>query len=224
MNIQTRMSFFQKKNMTPQHSRLIILDFDHTVFHTTKFVAALKEKLSSNFNIDEQKFTASRNHIKECNKVIDINKFVDDLPHHDKKGLHTAIVELITTHAKDWIFEDVRNFMKRHQKYFDIAIMTHGDQELQTHKMKHSNLPEPFYKVISTESKGNVISQFTKDYSTIFFVDDKLQNIQDVKKNHPKVQTIFIARPEDKPYADSCPTCSGADIAVESLEFDIPYA
>lgn len=198
--------------------KLIILDFDHTMFNTTTFVAALKKKFEAEFGIDEETFNKKREYIKTCNKVIDIDNFVQHIPNDNKAGMHEAITDLLQNCADKWIFDDVREFMKKHQDRFDFAIVTHGDQELQSNKIQNSKLPGDFHVVISTQSKDQVVTDFVDQYTDIHFIDDKAKNIQAVKQAHPHVITYFISRPEDNPYEGACPTCQGADHAIADLE------
>lgn len=204
--------------MPKKRDKLIILDFDHTMFNTTKFVAALKKKFQDDFGIDEKTFDEKREYIKTCNNVIDIDTFVKHIPHDDKAALHTTITHLLQNCADKWIFDDVRDFMKRHQDRFDVAVVTHGDQELQSSKIHNSKLPGDFHTVISTQSKDQVVANFIDQYEAIHFIDDKARNIQDVKMAYPEVITYFISRPEDNPYEGACPTCQGADMAIGGLQ------
>ncbi|PIR74272.1 MAG: hypothetical protein COU35_03190 [Candidatus Magasanikbacteria bacterium CG10_big_fil_rev_8_21_14_0_10_47_10] len=208
--------------MKPKHDRLIIMDFDHTMFNTTTFVAALKKEFQEQFGIDEATFAKYRDHIKKCNKVIDIDRFVEHIPHTDKTGMHETIRDLLHRCADKWIFDDVREFMNRHQDRFDIAVVTNGDIELQSAKIHNSKLPGSFHTDISTDPKQEVVARLIAPYKKIYFIDDKPRTIEAVKKAHPTVLTYFMTRDEDHPYKDDCPSCRGADYAVAGLTFDIP--
>ena len=206
---------------TPSHKRLIILDFDHTVFNTTAFVAAQQQQLEKKFNIDKETFTSVRKSVKDCCTVIDIDTFVASLPHEDKSGLHAAIHET-AKRAAEWIFSDVEAFLSAHASHFDILIQTHGDKELQTEKIMHANLPDDIRFLISTKPKEKVIADFVHQYEHIYIIEDKQTNIDAIKQTFPEVTAYFIARKEDHPYKDDCPVCKGEDHAIESLNFTIP--
>jgi hypothetical protein len=181
-------------------------------------VQSLKERFVSEFNIDESTFMENREQIKEAKRVIDIDAFADSFEQCDRDAVHAAIHEVIKNHASEWIFDDVRSFVKKNIPTHDILIATHGDQELQTEKISHSNLPEGIQHVISTDSKDSVLLPFLETYDHVYFVDDKPENISVVKeKLKEKVTTYFIARPEDKPYSGQPFTCDCSDFNIQSL-------
>jgi hypothetical protein len=195
---------------------LIILDFDHTVFNTTKFVVALKKRFWDEFGIDDATFMIARNEVKQCCVVIDIDRFVHLLPHEDKHGMHQAIVDVIESLGKTFVFDDVKPFFDRMKGKADIVIATHGDKELQTAKIVNSDLPKVPFE-ISLEDKDTVVEKYEAQYDIIHFVDDKAKNVDQVKKEHPEVITYFMQRPEDKPYADKVSQCAYVDRVIESL-------
>ena len=198
--------------------KLIVLDFDHTVFHTTLFVTALKKRFAQKFAIDEDVFMAARNAVKDCCVVIDIDRFISKLPHTDKAAMHSAIHDVIQTQASSFVFVDVKRFLARHHDHFDVLILTHGDQELQTEKILHSGLPEYVQYAITTRSKAEVLAPYINKYSVVYFFDDKAKNIDEVKQKYPSVTTYFVRRVEDHPYGDVASLCECADITIGGLE------
>lgn len=197
---------------------LIVLDFDHTVFNTTLFVEMQKRVFEEKFGITEQEFMKKRNAVKECCTVIDMDKFTQSLTYEDKEEMHLEIEKILEQNAKDWIFSDVRSFILKHQEECDFLMLTHGDEELQNKKFSSSGLPDFVEFLPSLESKDKVLSPYVKEYSEIYFVDDKSKNIDQVKSSFSKVKTFFIKRPEDKPYGDIPSECDCADKTIESLE------
>jgi len=200
---------------------LIIIDFDHTLFNTTLYVEKLKETFCGELKISKEEFDQHRSLIKKVNKIIDIDHFVDSFVDFDRSTLHNTIHKVIKEQAKDCIFSDVRDFFLRHLKNFDILIATHGDQELQTEKIEHSKLPEDFTSIISTQPKVEVISAWVEKYIKIYFIDDKAENIEEIKQKFPQVITYFIARLDDHPYRDVCMKCQSSDHVVWGLEFTL---
>ncbi len=83
---------------------LIILDFDHTIFNTTKYVDFLVERFEREFAISRDQFLEVRNNIKECCVVVDIEGFVSQLPHEDKVGMMQAHHDIIVEHAHECVF------------------------------------------------------------------------------------------------------------------------
>ena len=120
-----------------------------------------------------------------------------------------------------YLFSDVLPFLERHKNNFDILISTHGDSELQTEKIIHSNLPSYVQHIISTKSKAEVLAPFVDMYTHIYLIEDKAKNIDDVKQKHPNVMTYFLKRPEDMPYGNIDSVCKCNDHTVENLSFTI---
>lgn len=208
-------------NTEHRHQKLIVLDFDHTIYNTSLFVQTMQEEFKKHFGIGEGEFMKQRNAVKECCVVIDIDKFVHFMPHPNKEAMKDMIHKIIRLQSPSFLFFDALPFIERHKDQFDILVSTHGDMKLQTEKIRHSNLPHYVRSVVSTESKGDVMKQYIGAYSHVFFIDDKAENIDAVKKAHPDVITYFIQRPDDSPYASIPTKCECADHVVKGLDFDI---
>lgn len=203
------------------HTRLIVLDFDHTVFNTTQYVQALRDHFKAVFNIAETTFDEARQAVKDCCVVIDMDTFVQLLPYSDKAALHQAHHDVIQKEAKRFVFSDVHAFIEKHTDAFDIVVTTHGDTELQEEKISHSTLPDEVSWIISTKPKDKVVEPFVKQYTEIHFIDDKAKNIDAVKRAFPEVITYFIQRPEDHPYADDPSECACVDRVIRGLDIDL---
>jgi FMN phosphatase YigB (HAD superfamily) len=200
----------------PLHSQLIILDFDHTIFNTTKFTNAIQERLIE-FNISKSDFDKHRAAVKECCRVVDIDNFVKLLPHPDKKALHEAIHVVIKVHSAEFIFSDVIPFLEKYNELFDIMIITHGDEELQREKITHSHLPSYVKYHISLDPKAEVLRSLISGYKKVYYFDDKTENIDPVKTAFPEIVTYFLCRPEDHPYGDRPSKCECADYMIGGL-------
>lgn len=199
----------------------IILDFDHTIFNTTLYVQALKELFTKEFDIPADVFMENRNAVKACCEVIDMDEFIKRLPHENKKAMHEAHHQLIEDRAKEFIFSDARHFIDHHRKDFDVIILTHGDEELQSEKIEHSDIPRVSQTIISVLPKVDIIEDLLEDYKKLHFVDDKSETIDKVKTTFPQVESYFVVRPDDHPYGEQPPDCKCADHTVERLSFEI---
>ncbi len=203
-------------------SCLIALDFDHTLFNTTAFVAAMKRLLCDEFAISEEEFERNRQYVKECCRAIDIDTFVEHLPYNDPHAVHEEVRRLIRDRASEWVFPDVRRYLRQWRDQCDIRVVTHGDMELQAYKIEHSKLGVDIPYDITLGSKADVLGEYIEEYDAIAFVDDKAQNIDVVKQAYPSVKTYFIKRPEDQPYGDTQSVCECADVTIAGLnEVDI---
>lgn len=201
--------------------KLIILDFDHTVFNTTKYIDFLVERFEKDFGISRDEFLHVRNNIKDCCVVVDMDEFVVQLPHENKVAMLRAHHEVIAEHAHECIFADVRSFMQKHFDTHDILFLTHGNKKLQTEKIQHSKLPVGYEILISVEPKDYAIASYVKKYQQVYFIDDKAHNIDMVKTAFPKIVTYKIERPEDKPYAGQQTECACVDHIIQDLNIII---
>jgi len=205
--------------MKSQHEKLIVLDFDHTIFNTTLFLEDIKRHFQEVYAIDPDVFDATRKYLKGMETMQDMKTLVEHLPHPDNDSMHKAIMD-IATHAEHLaLHADVMPFIDRHKDAFDIVILTYGERQLQEAKIQGTGLKIPH--VVVQGSKADAFEEWTNQYKEIFFVDDKAKNIDEVKEKYPGVVAYFIRRPDDQPYGEKLPMCECADKIVEDLHFTL---
>lgn len=206
--------------LTAKHQKLILIDFDHTLFNTTRFVQRLKQVFQS-LGVSEEEFQAKRVILKDCCHSDDIDTFVSKLSYPDKKALHDLIHTVIQEEAHSFIFDDVQSFFERHATEFDIVIVTQGDREMQTEKIEHSALPFSVPVIITEDKKDTAIRDLVSQYRKIYFIDDKVTNIDTVKKKFPHIETYFLKRTDDSPYAILSSTCACTDHTITDLQLQL---
>lgn len=202
-----------------KHKQLILLDFDHTLFNTTQFVNRLQEVFHS-LGVDHEDFHQHRHTLNDLYTIDDISHFIDRLTYANKKALHEIMFATIESEAQHFVFDDVNDFLLRHQDTFDLVILTQGDQQLQSEKILHSNFSITIPSIIVPKDKYLAISDFAERYEKIFFVDDMTANIDSAKRAYPQVTTYFMQREADKPYASVVSTCDCADFVITNLQID----
>lgn len=201
---------------------LIVLDFDHTLFNTTKLVSILTQEFVDRFKVSKDVFLEKRDEVKSCCVVEDVDLFLSKLPYSDKKEMHDVYHQIVRENARSLVFDDVEEFLDAHKERFDIGILTHGDTELQTEKIVHAGLGDLPREII-LRGKAEPVSSYLEAYETVHYVDDRAENIDMIKTTAPQVVTYFMRRPEDSPYGDHAHSaCEGADYEVESLRFTLP--
>ena len=203
-----------------KHNQIILLDFDHTLFNTTHFVNRLQEVFHS-LGVDHAEFHEHRHTLHDMYTTDEISQFIEKLSFVDKKSLHEIIHTTIENEARHFVFDDVNDFLLRHQDHFDLVILTHGDYELQSEKILHSNFVVKLPSVIVPKEKYMAIAEFTERYEKIYFVDDMTENIDSAKKSYPTIQTYFMQRDLDKPYANISSTCDCADYVITNLQLNL---
>ncbi len=196
--------------------KLIILDFDHTLFNTTLYVAALRDAFLD-VGISGAEFDAKRQYLKECCARVDLDAFTLQLAGNDNGRLHAVAHKLIEKRSQDFIFDDARDFITAHQEHFDIIIVTQGDDELQNEKITHSNLPAVTEVIITQQTKDIAITDIVARYDVIYYIDDKAKHIDEIKKKFPQIIAYFMQRTEDQPYADIPSVCECADHVITDL-------
>lgn len=196
---------------------LIILDFDHTLFNTTKLVQAEADYFREKFGISEVVFRETRDKVKICCVVEDVDRFVHLLPHKDKAALHEALLSVIRTVSPSCLFADVLPSLDTLKKTADILLATHGDPELQEAKIRSSGIPAEFAFAITQTKKSEIVASHINGYKTILLVDDKPENLREVKGRFPSVRTCLITRLDDHPYSKPAVAYPGIDHTVATL-------
>lgn len=196
--------------------KCIILDFDHTMFNTTSYVACLRTAFARE-GVTAEEFDEKRKYLKTCCTLVDMDAFALHISLPDKKKVHDIIHDTIQQTAQKNIFSDVQDFIDRHVDSFDIIVVTQGDEELQTEKIQHSGVENITHVIISHEAKDVVIAPLMKQYDVIHFIDDKPRNLSKVKKTFPTIVTYLITREEDHPYAQDVLEDSHYDFDIADL-------
>ncbi len=196
-------------------SKCIILDFDHTLFNTTRYVVALRDLLQKE-GITHEEFDEKRHYLKSCCHLVDIDTFIQHLSVSDKALLHDVIHRFITEKAASFVFDDVEAFINHYKDDYDFFIMTQGDQELQREKITHSAIEGIRDIIITRGQKDEAIVPVVKKYRELHFIDDKTKHIVEVKSAFPHITTYHLQRPHDHPYGDKKP-CVCADYEITNL-------
>lgn len=200
--------------------KVIVLDFDHTVFNTTLYVQALRSALEED-GVAPEVFDEKRSYLKSCCSLVDIDRFVDVLPVVDKECLHGSIHGVIKKRSHEFVFPDAQDFIDRHKGEYDIVLLTQGDQELQKEKIEHSGLMGYNDVIITKAAKDEAIAPVVGEYATVHYIDDKAKHIDEVKTAFPGVIAHFMKRPEDMPYGGIPSACDCADQVIEGLDMRI---
>ncbi|HAV11718.1 MAG TPA: hypothetical protein DCX32_04245 [Candidatus Moranbacteria bacterium] len=184
---------------------MIFIDFDDVLFNTKRF----KEDLQNLFfqhgisrevfekyyhNPDQKKILKTYdpwNHLEMIRKGegIDTEKA--------KKELEEFMVDTTA-----YLFGDSRNFLKSFSGEF-VCIVSYGESQFQEMKIGECGIGTYCEKVqITDELKSMVIEKILKDKNpqdeNVFFIEDRIEQIEDVKKKFPFVKTIFMRRSEGR--------------------------
>ena len=166
----------------------IYIDFDRTLFNTSKFLEDFY-KILNDYKIPMDLFEK----IRIENKNDGFNPFVilEKLRKVYKfnNSLYVELEHLLESDSM-YIFDDVEKFLKYLKTLpCKIYILTRGNDEFQKVKIDNSGIDEYFDNIIITnEHKGNL----EIDYDGIF-IDDNLEEIESLLTRNPK-KVIHINR------------------------------
>lgn len=186
----------------------IFIDFDDVIFNTKKFVVDYKKIFNyhgigedvyekyyydypANKNKKFKKYDAGM-HIREIGKnfSIDIKKIEKD-------------INKFIRNTRKYIFEDTYTFIRQFRKK-DLNIFSFPKIKFQEAKIKNSGIKKYFNRSILTdEPKAKAIMELIKKdrinkKEAIYFIDDRLEHIEDVKKKIPKIIEILLTRREGR--------------------------
>lgn len=188
----------------------ILIDFDDTLFHTDRFkddLIKLFEKCGvseADFNQYYYDYSPNKNeglkiktyfvdkHIKRLGEELNINQ----------EKLKSN-VEKFFSDTSSYVFPDVISFLKEFDKN-DLYIISFGGKELLRLKIGNSGLANYVKEVILTERlKEFVVGDLIKrkkwsDNDAIFFLDDRIEQLESIKSLNVKIKTILIKRSEGR--------------------------
>jgi FMN phosphatase YigB (HAD superfamily) len=202
----------------------IILDFDDVIFNTGKFLEDYKKILircgvpttqldyprSKNRQGKTETYNLKR-HISfirthsSCsqNLVFSLGPKRGKNSRINIKELEKNIAEFIKENRK-YLFRDVVRFLEKFPKGQFYLLSYANDKKWQRNKIKNSGIGQYFKKIIICSGlKSEGICQILRKEDIIkaentFFIDDRVEHLEDIKKCHPKIFTILLKRKEGR--------------------------
>ncbi|EKE20055.1 MAG: hypothetical protein ACD_8C00057G0006 [uncultured bacterium] len=189
----------------------IFIDFDDVIFNTKKFKDDF-EKLFVAHGISEDIF---REHYYDPADNGKIKIFDADLHAkriQDATGIDTSnIVNDLDEFLRDiskYVFPDVLKFFNDVGKD-NVFVVSFGGIDFLKRKIEGSGISNHVknIKVIDYE-KSKAIAELMEDSNVVaneklFFLDDRIEQIRDVKEKFPDIISILIKRPEGR-YQEMC--------------------
>lgn len=185
---------------------MIFIDFDDVIFNTGAFKHDFKNMFIGH-GISAEIFDKFYNDPND-NRAI---KTFD--PWKQIERMHAELdldIEYITNFVNDYIsdmsayvFDDVENFVKAVGRD-NVCIVSFGEKKFQTTKIENSQISKIIKNIIVTDdSKAEAIAEILKakpllNKQKLFFIDDRTEQISEVKNKFPNIVTIFIKRPEGR--------------------------
>ena len=198
----------------------IFLDFDDSLFHTKKFRGELVKIFLKN-GVPRKKFfdtyydypKKTSSGLKKYNPNWQIRLLEKSLNINSvkiKKDLRGFI-----RNTKKFVFPDVKNFLESFKRK-NLYLISYGYTDFQREKIKNCGLFEKFYRVVIADDNKNVIvRRFVEEKEIFAFIDDRIENINCVKKHFPNSATFLLKRKEGR-YNDK--KTKAVDFEVKNLK------
>lgn len=186
----------------------IFVDFDDVLLNTKKFREDYIKTFKAN-NVPLEVFNKYYYDypVKKRNGRIikyDSDEHLEIITEKEKiktARLRSDIKKLIKKISK-YIFPDVENFLRSFKKN-SLYLVSYGDTRFQKNKIKNSGLKQYFEKIIiidklKASSIKKIIEKNKFRKEKMFFIDDRVEQIGDVKRKIPEIITIFMKRKESR--------------------------
>ncbi len=187
----------------------IFIDFDDVLLNTRSFIADYREIFRFNGISDEifEKYYYDYP-IRQKNgrlKKYDSGEHLRRIKEKEKietKKLKKDIENLLAG-ISEYVFNDVENFLRKLGKN-DLYLISYAKTIFQKDKIKNSGVAKHFREiVIIDELKAAAVGKILRKEKLrgnepLYFLDDRIEQIENVKRKIPGVITIFIKRKEGR--------------------------
>ena len=175
----------------------IILDFDDTIFNTYGLLSNFLE-VYKKAGFKEEEFYIGYQKVKERFKDFDLKLIVDmlyDLKQFDKNKVEKEI-DCILEKTDLHVYSDFVDFTKNFKRT-NLILLSYGTTKFQKEKIERSKIVPLLNEIIITKNdKADDFKNITRKYGSekIFFIDDRADQIDSVKKNFPQITTLKMER------------------------------
>ncbi|MFA5926347.1 MAG: hypothetical protein WC831_05505 [Parcubacteria group bacterium] len=181
----------------------IFIDFDDAIFYTKAFKEGLIGVFEKN-GVSEEDFSRTYRELSKKNKSgiakrdpYNQIRFLEKELGIDGKKTKSDLDRFLKNSRK-YIFKDINPFLKNFSKN-NLHIITFGHAKFQAKKIDGCNLKRYFKRIVVTDKiKSEVISRFSSNGDVFVFIDDRIEQIDAVKKKFKKCITFFIKRKEGR--------------------------
>lgn len=182
---------------------LIFFDFDDVLFNTKEFKKdyfSLFKKNGISRRVFEECYYDSldKNEIKIYSPINHINRICQK----EKVDISKIRIEIINfiRDTSHYVFDDVNLILNKDLKD-KMYIVSFSKTNFQKSKIFNSGLVDYFKSVkIINKLKGSEVQKIMKkeSHQIAYFIDDRINQIDDVKLINPQVKTILLRRKEGR--------------------------
>ncbi len=183
----------------------IFIDFDDVIFNTKKFKKDLFE-IFSKYSITEEEYEKSYydpndNRSIKMHDVEGQLRRLSEMHSFDEKSLRKSL-EIFLHDSSDYVFTDVVPFIILHEKD-KLSIVSFGNLDFQKKKIRSSKIKKYISDAkVTDKNKVEILFTAIKENKNskekIFFLDDRVEQLRNVKKEIPDIITILVKRPESR--------------------------
>ena len=185
----------------------LFFDFDDVLFNTKKFkkdYLKFFEKHGISKEIFDKHYynPLDRGEIKHYDPVQHIRRISQDLGGVNNE-LEESIEKFVSNTSK-YVFFDVADFLQKFNKK-DLFMVSYSETDFQKLKILNSGVAK-FFKLIAitNKTKGEAVRKIIKENEIdmeseeIFFMEDRILQIEDVKTKYPRIKSILCKRKEGR--------------------------
>lgn len=184
----------------------IFIDFDDVIFNTKKFLVFLRD-IFKEFGVTEELFRSAyqemRSDVSGQNFCYNFEAHVEKISKHvkvDEAALIKALYEGLEQ-APAFVFQDVKPFLEYLKKEgYTVDVLSFGDKNYQALKIKKAGLGALIANILVTqESKERILkNQNIEPLGDVWFFDDRVEFLENMKKSFPFMHTVLVSRPEGR--------------------------
>lgn len=197
----------------------ILLDFDQTLLDTVSLKKAQFKAIKPFLIEKTEKYTN-----EQAKKVIKKYKC-----YTHKKHLQYCVApenykdavkayEKVINKTKQFLYPDTLNFLKKHQRKYNLVLLSYGDATFQKLKIKLCNFDKyPTY--ITQDIKYKEFPKIKKRFSgPFYFIEDRGKEIDPFKKKYPEVTMYWMRRHNGE---DRNKPCKNFDHKISNLNINL---
>lgn len=188
--------------------RLIIVDFDRTLFNVNEFFTDFCSQILSDEGVTNTELRAEVEEFLHSGNHSDFRPFMERY-HVDLQGV-MAKVNYTLSH-KSYLYSDVKDFLARF-KNDKVIIVSVGVQEYQEIKFQLTDSLSHIERVVIDANKGDYLKTRLRslqrgiqcqelagdeEFSELLFIDDKLDMLEPLA-GQPLIKLFHIERPDAK--------------------------
>jgi FMN phosphatase YigB (HAD superfamily) len=194
----------------------IFIDFDDILFNTKRFKLDYL-RCFEKYGVSKELFDEcyydplSKGSVKKYDPAKHICRIFAKHK-NSSAGLEQEVVAFVADTRK-YVFSDVFDFVKKNKRS-DLFIISYSVTDFQKAKIANCGISNFFKTVeITNKLKSGVIGKTIKKEKidlrkeAVYFIEDRLAQIENVKKLYPRIKTILLKRKEGRYFDEKNKYC-----------------